>query len=96
MLQRALDRWDHVAATTRISTIRRKSVRGLRIVSLRNDGLLANIGLRSGDVLRAVNGRAIARKRDLRRTVARFASGDRVTLALERGGQPLTLDYAPL
>jgi hypothetical protein len=94
LLSKALARWDHVAATTRISTTKRGSGRGLRIVSLRDAGLLAGIGLRSGDVLREINGRAIKRKRDLRGAIVELSGSEQATLTLERGDHPMTLDYA--
>jgi hypothetical protein len=94
LLSKALARWDRVAATTQISTTKRGTGRGLRIVSLRGAGLLAGIGLRSGDVLREINGRAITRKRDLRGAIAELSGSEQATLTLERGDHPMTLDYA--
>jgi len=94
LLSKALARWDHVEATTRIATTRVGRGRGLRIVSLRRAGLLAGLGLRSGDVLRAINGRKITRKRDLERTIAELSSRERATLTLDRGQAAMALEYA--
>ena len=51
-------------------------------------GLAAQAGIRRGDVLLAVNGVAVETFRDARTALAR--SKDSATLAVKRGGQPLT------
>jgi hypothetical protein len=93
LMEKALERWDRVAATTRWSASKQRNQRGVRIRSLRDAGLLASLGLRSGDVLRTVNGRPIVRKRDLRRTIAALGGGERVNLGIERDKRAITFDY---
>ena len=49
------------------------------------DGPAAQAGLKSGDVIVAVNGQPIDDKNDLRSRVAEFKSGDEITLAVVKG-----------
>lgn len=65
---------------------------GLVLTSVDGDGLLARMGLQSGDTLRMINGNPIANVQDL----ARLLSGtevQRVTVVGERQGKPLILSF---
>jgi hypothetical protein len=92
VVAKIVERWDHVAATTAIAAPR-KGRRGLRFVSLRRAGVLAALGFREGDVLRAVNGRPVRRKRDLQQTVVALGSSAPTVVELDRGGRALQLNY---
>jgi hypothetical protein len=92
LLRKALTRWSHIAATTRLVRTGRHRSSGMRIVSLRNAGLLSHIGLRSNDVLRKLNGGSF-REPDLRPAFEALAGGDHNTLTLQRGRQEITLVY---
>jgi type II secretory pathway component PulC len=67
---------------------------GFRLMGVRRDGALDAIGLRSGDVIVAINGfemngpdQAIAAYVNLRRV-------GHISIALERGGRKVDQDYA--
>jgi type II secretory pathway component PulC len=92
LLRKALTRWDHVSATTRLARTGRHRSSGIRVVSLRDAGLLSRLGLRSNDVLRRLNGGSF-HDPDLRPVFEALTDGDRNTLTLQRGGQEVTLDY---
>jgi S1-C subfamily serine protease len=65
---------------------------GLVLTSVDGDGLLARMGLQSGDTLRMINGNPITNVQDL----ARLLSGtevQRVTVVGERQGKPLILSF---
>lgn len=61
------------------------------IITSSGQGLAAQAGLKSGDVIRAVNGRRVATVRDL---VAALAAGGRVwQITIERDGQEVTGNF---
>ena len=92
-MRRVAAHWDRVEQTTRAVAWRHGRRRGLRLLALRRAGLLDSLGLRKGDVLRAVNGHAIRSPDDLQEAITRLGEGERVTLALERRGHRLAIDY---
>ena len=53
--------------------------------------MLAALGLRSGDVVTAINGRALADVDDLNGFFESLENGGQLTLSVSRGGLPLTL-----
>lgn len=67
---------------------------GLTLTQVSPDGLVARLGLQSGDVLRMVNGSPVANVQDLARQLAGNANAPRMTLVGERQGQPLNLSYS--
>jgi general secretion pathway protein C len=67
---------------------------GLVLTQVTGDGLIARLGLQSGDVLRMVNGSPVANVQDLARQLAGNANMQRVTLVGERQGKPLNLSYS--
>jgi general secretion pathway protein C len=67
---------------------------GLILSQVAGDGLVARMGLRSGDVLRMVNGRPVANVQDLARLLSEMKGVQQITLSAERQGKPLTLSYS--
>ena len=61
---------------------------GALIRSVVADGPAAKAGLKDGDVITAVDGKAIDTQTDLRSRVAEFKSGDEITLTLRHGQRP--------
>jgi serine protease Do len=56
------------------------------------DSPAAKAGIKTGDVITAVNGKAIKDSRDLARTIGMMAPGSKVKIALVRKGEHKTLD----
>lgn len=67
---------------------------GLVLTQVAGDGLVARMGLQSGDVLRMLNGRPVGNVQDLARLLSEMKGVQQVTLFAERQGKPLTLSYS--
>jgi len=67
---------------------------GLVLTRVAGDGLVARLGLQSGDILRTVNGSPVANVQDLARLLSGTANLQRVTLVGERQGIPLNLSFS--
>jgi hypothetical protein len=66
---------------------------GPRIYGIRENSLLAELGLRNGDLLRAINGFDLTTADSALDAYAKLRTASHLTLSLVRGGQPLTLHY---
>ena len=64
---------------------------GASIAEVRSGTPAAEAGLRSGDVVTAIDGRAVTSSDELRRLIDSSSPGDTVELTLERDGQTKTL-----
>jgi hypothetical protein len=91
LMGRALERWSQVDETTRAAKVRPK---GLKLRTIRDEGLLEALGLRRGDVVRRANGKSVAAKEDIRSALELLARSEPLDLEVERGGRKLTLNYA--
>lgn len=67
---------------------------GLVLTQVSGDGLVARLGLQTGDILRMVNGSPVANVQDLAQQLAGNANVQRLTLVGERQGKPLNLSYS--
>ena len=65
---------------------------GALVASVQKDSPAAHAGVQPGDVVRAVDGQAVANPRDLARNVANVAPGTDTKLELVRDGSTRTLD----
>jgi general secretion pathway protein C len=66
---------------------------GIRVVALKSGSPLEGLGIRSGDVLKSVNGFPLTTPERLLEALARLRTAEHLSLALQRGGQGLQLDY---
>ncbi|SHK20269.1 Do family serine endopeptidase [Rhodothermus profundi] len=66
-------------------------VQGVLIAEVRRGGAADQAGVREGDVVLAVNGRAVNAPNELQSVVARYRPGDRLELEIWRQGQRLHL-----
>lgn len=66
---------------------------GLVLTTVDGNGLVARLGLQSGDKLNTVNGSAIANLQDLARQLSSAVNAQRVTVVGERQGKPITLNF---
>lgn len=67
---------------------------GVVLTRVAGDGLVARLGLQSGDILRMVNGSPVANVQDLGQLLSGTANVQRVTLVGERQGKPLNLSFS--
>ncbi|MBK8219331.1 MAG: general secretion pathway protein GspC [Myxococcales bacterium] len=67
---------------------------GLRLFGVRPDSLLALLGVENGDRLGAINGFELTTPEKIFEAYARLRTADKLTLSVNRRGQPMTLDYA--
>jgi serine protease Do len=65
---------------------------GALVASVQKDSPAARAGVQPGDVVRAVDGQAVANPRDLARTVATVAPGTATRLAVVRDGSARTVE----
>jgi len=67
---------------------------GYRIASVRRNSPVQELGLRRGDVIVQVNGVSLNKPEDLMNLYRQVQQLESVSVELERGGQPLTLNYS--
>ncbi|MBI3451632.1 MAG: Do family serine endopeptidase, partial [Rhodospirillales bacterium] len=65
---------------------------GALVSSIRDDGPAAKSGLEQGDVIVAVNGETVTQFKDLPRLIAAIKAGEKVRLAVWRGGAETTVN----
>ena len=65
---------------------------GALVAGVTHDGPAAKAGVKIGDVIEQVNGKPVAKTRDLPRMIGETAAGKSVHLTLLRDGKPLELD----
>ena len=68
-----------------------KDAKGLIVTDAPEDGPAGKAGVKRGDVLMSVNGKAILSHDELRLTIAQMAPGSKVTLDIERDGRPMVI-----
>lgn len=66
---------------------------GIRLFGVRQDSLLGLIGVENGDRLEQINGFDVASPEKALEAYARLRSADRLTVKVNRRGQPTTLDF---
>ncbi len=76
-----------------VPTMKDGKPNGLALDRLRPGSVLTAIGLQSGDVLQAVNGRSIRSPEDAIAVYTGLRSLGHVTISLARRSRPVTLDY---
>ena len=67
---------------------------GLMISGIPQDSFFSQIGLRSGDILSGVDGKAIESVDDALKLYTGMKSSSRVKLQLKRGGREEVIDYS--
>jgi general secretion pathway protein C len=65
---------------------------GVKLQRISKNSLLDNLGLKTGDVLSAINGFEMSDPQKALEAYARLRTADRLTVAVERGGKPTTID----
>ncbi len=66
---------------------------GIRVVALKSGSPLEALGIRAGDVLQSVNGFPLTTPDKLLEALARLHTADHLSLAVQRGGHGLQIDY---
>jgi general secretion pathway protein C len=66
---------------------------GMEIAKIRDDSLLAHLGLKKGDVVRRLNGFNLGTPDGVLEAFGHLSKNDRLSLTIERDGQPQTLRY---
>lgn len=64
---------------------------GVQVASVEPGGAAAAAGMRAGDMITAINGAEVASSDDLMAAVRRQQPGAKVTITVDRGGQPVTV-----
>lgn len=76
-----------------IVEIRDGRLAGFRLMAVRSDGPLGQLGLRNGDVVSAVNGLALTSPEQALAIYLKLRSVSHVSINLERDGRQLTQEY---
>lgn len=66
---------------------------GVRLFGIRPDTLLGALGLENGDRLETINGFAMASPEKALEAYARLRTADKLTVSVNRRGQPVTIDF---
>ena len=66
---------------------------GVKLYGIRRTSLLGRLGVRNGDMLRTINGFAMASPDTALGAYSRLRSADKLTLAVKRQNQELTIEY---
>ena len=66
---------------------------GIRMVVVKPGSPLDSLGIRSGDVLQSVNGFPLTTPEKLLEALGRLRTAEHLSLAVERGGHSLQVDY---
>jgi serine protease Do len=64
---------------------------GVLVVSVDEDGPAAKAGMKAGDVILKIDGKAVRDEDDVRRSVRALESGKEATVSVQRDGKPLEL-----
>ena len=64
---------------------------GARITQVRSGSAAASAGLRTGDVITAVDGQAVSAAGDVVERISALSAGDSVTLTVQRNGASITV-----
>ena len=65
---------------------------GVRLFGIRPDTLLGSIGLENGDRLETINGFKMSSPEKALEAYTRLRAADGLTLQVDRGGKPMTID----
>lgn len=94
LADKALERGCRLAASVRARPLREgRRVVGMRLERIPGSGFASKLGLRKGDVLRAVNGVAVGDQGAFAAASASVRRANRVTVTLERDRRLLQLSY---
>jgi type II secretory pathway component PulC len=94
ILERALASAPKLARTTRTKAVKQNGKRvGVSLARIESDGLFEHLGLKKGDVLKTVNGFDMSSIDGMLSARTQLSKAPRLSLALVRGGQPMTLEY---
>lgn len=66
---------------------------GLKLIGVKNDSVYGTLGMKSGDVLRSVNGKQIKSQAHAAELFDQFREADEVGVEIERGGKKQKLQY---
>lgn len=67
--------------------------RGVRLATVKSGSFVSKVGLRSGDLVIAIDGRPLRTPQDGMAAVAWLRVADQVRVELIRNGQPITFQY---
>ena len=66
---------------------------GVKIYGIRRSSLLGRLGIQNGDMLRTINGFDLTEPDSALEAYTRLRSAERLSLNVERRGQPISMDY---
>jgi general secretion pathway protein C len=66
---------------------------GLALTRIKSQSIFARMGLRSGDIVKGVNGNPIETPDDVLSLYEGLKSGSQISLEITRNGEPQTINY---
>lgn len=95
LLQTAIARMPQLAKGMRAKVVKKNGEPvGLAIRKLPKDGILARLGVKRGDVLKTINGFQVGSIDGMLTARSALSTAKRLSLAIEREGKPVTLEYS--
>lgn len=94
LLAKVVERSAKLTRTTKWKQVRGySSVKGMRLAKLANDGLLARLGLKRGDIIKTLNGLQLSSVEGALEAQKLISSTPNLSLLIQRSGRPTTLEY---
>jgi general secretion pathway protein C len=66
---------------------------GVKLYGIRRDSVLGKLGMKNGDLLRNINGFDMTSPDSALQAYTKLRSAERLSVAVERRGKPMTIDY---
>ena len=76
-----------------VSALETDKIVGIRLFGIRPDSLLGTLGLENGDRLQSINGFEMSDPQKALEAYARLRSAERLTVAVNRRGKPVNIDF---
>lgn len=90
----ALDTGDHLRQARALPSYKNGKSEGIKIVGIRPGSLYSHIGIRSGDVIKAVGDQEVTKPSAALRMFDSIKDAESLTIEVQRHNRPVTLEYS--
>jgi general secretion pathway protein C len=92
LFSKMLQHYEKLRGSTEIKPARSRAGLGFAFRRVRSDNVIHKLGIRNGDIVQKINGEQF-RAEHVRAALMPLRTADKFTLAVERGGQTLNINY---
>jgi general secretion pathway protein C len=93
-LNEIMEKQTQLMGRTRVRPYKRGGkIVGVRLSRVRSGTLLHTLGLKSGDVLKSINGFDMTNPQKALEAYGRLGNADNLKVQIERGRKPMTIDF---